>query len=95
MPSIDRYMLFAKTDGDFSEIICQCERITKGDILAAISRGARSVDGVKRRVGSGMGRCQGGFCSPRVRYHPDPRRKSRFPRHRLKTAVKTRKSRRK
>lgn len=53
----------AKTDGDFSEVICQCERITKGDILTAISRGARSVDGVKRRVGSGMGRCQGGRCA--------------------------------
>lgn len=48
---------------DEQEIICQCERITKGEILEAISRGAATVDGVKRRVGSGMGRCQGSRCS--------------------------------
>lgn len=45
------------------EIICQCEGITKGEILQAIARGATTVDGVKRRVGSGMGRCQGSRCS--------------------------------
>ena len=28
--------------------------------------GARSTDGVKRRTRAGMGRCQGGFCGPRV-----------------------------
>lgn len=48
---------------DEQEIICQCERITKGEILEAIARGATTVDGVKRRVGSGMGRCQGSRCS--------------------------------
>ena len=46
-----------------SEIICQCEGITKAEILEAIRRGAATVDGVKRRVGSGMGRCQGSRCS--------------------------------
>ena len=45
------------------EIICQCEQITKSQILEAIRRGATTVDGVKRRVGSGMGRCQGSRCS--------------------------------
>lgn len=45
------------------EIICQCERITKAEIMEAICRGARTVDGVKRRVGSGMGRCQGSRCT--------------------------------
>ena len=49
--------------GDYGEIVCQCEGVTKGEILEAIARGARSVDGVKRRVGSGMGRCQGGRCA--------------------------------
>ena len=44
------------------EIICQCEGISKEEILEAIRRGARTVDGVKRRVGSGMGRCQGSRC---------------------------------
>ncbi len=48
---------------DYGTIVCQCERVTKGEILEAIARGARSVDGVKRRTGSGMGRCQGGRCA--------------------------------
>ena len=45
------------------EIICQCEGVTKGEILEAIHRGASTVEGVKRRVGSGMGRCQGSRCT--------------------------------
>ena len=44
------------------EMICRCEQVTKAEILDAIARGARTVDGVKRRVGSGMGRCQGSRC---------------------------------
>ena len=52
----------------YGTIVCRCEMITEGQILEAIHRtpGARSVDGVKRRVRAGMGRCQGGFCSPKV-----------------------------
>lgn len=52
----------------YGTVVCRCEMITEGQILDAIHRtpGARSVDGVKRRVRAGMGRCQGGFCSPRV-----------------------------
>ena len=46
-----------------NEIICQCENITKAEILEAIRRGASTVNAVKRRVGSGMGRCQGSRCS--------------------------------
>ena len=52
-----------KADPDFYEIICQCGHITRGEILEAIRRGATTVDGVKRRVGSGMGRCQGSRCT--------------------------------
>ena len=48
------------------EIVCQCEGITKAQILEAIRRGATTVDGVKRRAGSGMGRCQGSRCSLRI-----------------------------
>lgn len=51
---------------DYGEIVCQCEGVTKGEIMEAIARGARSVDGVKRRVGSGMGRCQGGRCGVEI-----------------------------
>lgn len=46
-----------------NEIICQCQQISKAEILEAIARGASTVDGVKRRVGSGMGRCQGSRCT--------------------------------
>ena len=52
----------------YGRVICRCETITEGEILAAV-RGPIppvSIDGVKRRCGSGMGRCQGGFCGPRV-----------------------------
>ena len=42
--------------------------ITEGEILDAVNRplGAKSLDGVKRRTRAGMGRCQGGFCAPKV-----------------------------
>lgn len=52
----------------YGKIICRCESITEGEIIDAIHRvpGARSLDGVKRRTRAGMGRCQAGFCSPRV-----------------------------
>jgi len=52
----------------YGRIICRCEKITEGEIVAAIHSPIPpcSVDGVKRRAGSGMGRCQGGFCGPKV-----------------------------
>lgn len=50
----------------YGRIICRCETITEGEIVEAIRRGATTVDGVKRRTRAGMGRCQGGFCGPRV-----------------------------
>ncbi len=53
-------------DSRYGRIICRCETITEGEIVEAIKRGARSLDGVKRRTRAGMGRCQGGFCGPRV-----------------------------
>ena len=52
----------------YGNVICRCEMITEGEIIDAVNRslGAKSLDGVKRRTRAGMGRCQGGFCSPRV-----------------------------
>ena len=52
----------------YGNIICRCEMITEGEIIDAIRRplGAKSLDGVKRRTRAGMGRCQAGFCTPRV-----------------------------
>lgn len=53
---------------DFGEIVCRCEEISKGEIIAALHTPLKvdSVDAVKRRVRAGMGRCQGGFCQPSV-----------------------------
>ena len=55
-------------DPAYGALVCRCEQVTEAEIRAAIRRpvGARSIDGVKRRTRAGMGRCQGGFCSPRV-----------------------------
>jgi glycerol-3-phosphate dehydrogenase len=52
----------------FGRVICRCELVTEGDILKAIHApcGARTLDGVKRRTRAGMGRCQGGFCTPKI-----------------------------
>ena len=52
----------------YGNVICRCETITEAEIMQAIHRpvGAKSVDGIKRRVRAGMGRCQGGFCGPKV-----------------------------
>ena len=52
----------------FGRVICRCETVTEGEILEALHGPIPpvSVDGVKRRVNAGMGRCQGGFCGPRV-----------------------------
>ena len=52
----------------YGRVICRCETITEGEIVDAIHSPIPpvSVDGIKRRAGSGMGRCQGGFCGPRV-----------------------------
>jgi glycerol-3-phosphate dehydrogenase len=50
----------------YGHIICRCEMVTEGEIVEAIRRGAHNLDAVKRRTRQGMGRCQGGFCTPRV-----------------------------
>ena len=57
-----------KKDPRYGRIICRCENITEGEIVDAIHRkcGGRTLNGIKRRVRTGAGRCQGGFCGPRV-----------------------------
>ena len=67
MSTAERNELIKKNPA-YGTIICRCESVTEGEILDAIHRplGARSLDGVKRRTRAGMGRCQSGFCSPRV-----------------------------
>lgn len=63
----ERNALIAK-DPAYGRMICRCESVTEGEIVAALHSPIppRSINGVKRRVGAGMGRCQGGFCSPKV-----------------------------
>ncbi|MDO4797408.1 MAG: NAD(P)/FAD-dependent oxidoreductase [Coriobacteriales bacterium] len=65
---IERWAELAEHDKAYGNVICRCRHVTEAQILAAIHRplGAHSLDAVKRRVTAGMGRCQGGFCSPKV-----------------------------
>lgn len=57
-----------KKNPDYGVIVCRCEEISKGEILDALNSSicVPTVDGIKKRVRPGMGRCQGGFCSPLV-----------------------------
>ena len=68
LASLDQKLALIKKNPLFGQIICRCETITEAEIVAAIKSplGARDLDGVKRRTRAGMGRCQGGFCMPRV-----------------------------
>jgi glycerol-3-phosphate dehydrogenase len=55
-------------DADSGEMVCRCEHVTRAEVVAALRNpfGARTMDAVKRRTRCGMGRCQGGFCAPRI-----------------------------
>ncbi len=53
-------------DPCYGRIVCRCNRVTEGEVVAAIRRGARTVDGVKFRTRAGFGRCQGGSCTDRI-----------------------------
>jgi glycerol-3-phosphate dehydrogenase len=57
-----------KRNPAYGRIVCRCETVTEGEILAALASPLppHTIDGVKRRCGPGLGRCQGGFCGPRV-----------------------------
>jgi len=65
---LDERDALIKKEPDYGDIICRCEEISRGEILAALRRSVPcdTVDGVKRRVRAGMGRCQGNSCSPHV-----------------------------
>ncbi len=67
MPLSERNELITK-DADYGVIVCRCEEVSRAEIRDALHRSVPcdSVDGVKRRVRAGMGRCQGGFCGPAV-----------------------------
>jgi len=79
-PIVKRKLLFEMTREEqndlikenplYGRVICRCENITEGDIVDSIHRspGATTIEGVKRRCRAGMGRCQAGFCGPRVQH---------------------------
>ena len=66
--SVEEKNALIKREPAYGRIVCRCEEITEGEIVRAIRENppARSMDAVKRRTRSGMGRCQGGFCQPHV-----------------------------
>ena len=66
--SIEEKNAIIAKDASYGRVICRCETVTEGEILAAIRQNPkpRDLDGVKRRTRAQMGRCQGGFCSPYI-----------------------------
>ena len=68
MLPIDERVELIKKNSKYGKIICRCEEISEGEIIDAITRtlGATSLDGLKRRVRQGAGRCQAGFCTKRA-----------------------------
>jgi glycerol-3-phosphate dehydrogenase len=58
----------AAADPRWGEMICRCEHVARAEVDEALANpfGARSLDAIKRRTRCGMGRCQGGFCTPRL-----------------------------
>jgi glycerol-3-phosphate dehydrogenase len=65
LPEEQQKELIAK-DHCYGHVVCRCETVTEGEIVEAVRRGATTLDGIKFRTRAGMGRCQGGFCTPRV-----------------------------
>ena len=55
-----------KKDKRYAHVICRCELVSEAEIIEAIKNGARTLDGIKLRTRAGMGRCQGGFCTPKI-----------------------------
>lgn len=66
--SIKEKNTLIEKDPRYGRIICRCEGVSQGEIVEAIHRPipATTIDSIKRRVRTGAGRCQGGFCMPRV-----------------------------
>jgi glycerol-3-phosphate dehydrogenase len=66
--SFEERAALIKKNAQYGTIICRCEGVSEGEIVDAITRtlGAVSLDGIKRRVRAGMGRCQSGFCAPKT-----------------------------
>lgn len=66
--SDDEREALVKKDARYGRIVCRCETVTEGEVLDAIHSPlpAQTLDAIKRRTAAGLGRCQGGFCGPRI-----------------------------
>ncbi len=64
--SAEKMVQWVKKDSRYGRIVCRCEKVTEGEIVEAVGRGASTLDGVKFRTRAGMGRCQGNFCTPPI-----------------------------
>lgn len=66
--SFDDLDELCKQDPRYGNIICRCCRVSEAQIVDVIHRNpsANTVDAIKRRTGVTMGRCQGGFCTPKI-----------------------------
>jgi len=67
LPLEERAAIIARNPA-YGRIVCRCEEVSEGEIRDALRSPvpALSLDAVKRRARAGMGRCHGGFCTPRV-----------------------------
>ena len=54
------------SDRRYGNIICRCECVSEAEVIEAVRRGARTLDGVKKRLGAGMGKCQGSGCDDKI-----------------------------
>jgi glycerol-3-phosphate dehydrogenase len=66
--SLEEKQAAIEANPDYGIVVCRCEGISRGEIIDAVNSPvpALTLDAIKRRVRPGMGRCQGGFCSPLV-----------------------------
>ncbi len=57
-----------KENNNFGEVVCRCEQVTRGEIIEALNNplGVQTLNGIKKRTRATMGRCQSGFCLPRI-----------------------------
>lgn len=55
-----------KENPEYGNIVCRCEQVSEAEIVDAVRKGHTTIDGIKFYTRSGMGRCQGGFCTYKI-----------------------------
>ncbi|MFA7377925.1 MAG: NAD(P)/FAD-dependent oxidoreductase [Erysipelotrichia bacterium] len=66
--SLDEQNALIRKNPRFGQIVCNCEKITLGELDDLMSRSIppRTIKAVKKRTRAGFGKCQGGFCQPAI-----------------------------